>query len=87
MAHTITGHRNIRRNDKRRLRNKTIKSALRTQIRKVAAEVEKKDKTAAGESLKLAYKLLDRAARKGTIHPNNAARHKARLAGRVASLK
>ena len=86
MAHTITGLRNIRRNEKNRLRNKSVKSGLRSQIRKVLEDVTKKDKGAAEKNLKLAYKLLDRAARKGIIHPNSAARHKSRLAGHVAKI-
>jgi len=87
MAHTLTGLKNIRQNEKRRVRNKAIKSALRSQIRRVLEEVGKKDKPAAAKSLRAAYQLLDRAARKGVIHRNAAARHKSRLAGRIAGLK
>ncbi len=87
MAHTISGVRNIRKNAKRRSRNKGIKSALRTQIRKVIESVEKKDKVGAQKNLQAVYQLLDRAAQKGVIHSNSAARHKSRLALGVADLK
>lgn len=87
MAHTISGNRNIRRNERRRLRNKATKSALRSQIRKVLEDVTKKDKATAQKDLQAAYRLLDRAARKGVIHANAASRHKSRLANRIATLK
>ncbi|MBI4564341.1 MAG: 30S ribosomal protein S20 [Planctomycetes bacterium] len=86
MAHTLSGAHNIRKNEKRRLRNKTVKSALRTQIKKVMAAVEKKDKSAAEGELRRAYALLDRATRKGVIHSNSAGRHKSRLSARIAAL-
>lgn len=87
MAHTLSGVRNIRRNEKSRLRNKSVKSRLRTQMKKVLASVEKKDKAASGEALREAYRLLDKAVAKGIIHKNNASRHKARLTARVNTVK
>lgn len=87
MAHTISGLRNIRRNDKRRLRNKAVKSEVRTGLKKVAEAVAKKDKTASAEALKAAYRLLDRAAAAKVLHKNAAARHKSALASKVATLK
>jgi small subunit ribosomal protein S20 len=86
LALTLTGVKNIRRNDRRRHRNKAIKSALRTQMRKVLESVKKKDKAASAEGLKAAYKLLDRAAASKTIHRNAAARYKSRLATKVAGV-
>ncbi|MBI2901459.1 MAG: 30S ribosomal protein S20 [Planctomycetes bacterium] len=86
MAHTLSGVRNIRRNEKSRLRNKTVKSALRTQMKKVLTSVGKKDKDASKRELQEAYRLLDKAVAKGVIHRNNASRHKSRLSVRVAAL-
>ena len=43
MAHTISATRQVKQSDNRRLRNHAVRSALRTQIRKVLAAVEKKD--------------------------------------------
>ena len=61
----------------RHARNKAQRSALRTALKRVrqAGSV-----AAAGEAYALAVRQLDRAARKGLIHRNNAARHKSRLA-------
>jgi small subunit ribosomal protein S20 len=87
VAHTISGLKNIRRNENRRLRNKTTKSRLRGQMRKVLAAVAKKDKTASAGELKTAYKLLDRAAAARVLHKNAAARYKSRLAAKVAAIK
>jgi small subunit ribosomal protein S20 len=87
LAHTISGLRNIRRNEKSRLRNKAIKTRLRGQMKRVLAAVAKKDKAASGTELKAAYKLLDRAATTNVIHRNAAARYKSRLAQKVAAVK
>ena len=57
-------------------RNRGQRSELRTAVKRVR-EVEG---AASVEAYAQAVKLLDRAARKGLIHPNNAARHKSRLA-------
>ncbi len=83
MAHTISALRRHKQSENRRRRNHAVKSALRTQMRKVLSAAEKKDAALSKEALSLAYKLLDRAVSKGVIHRNNAARHKARLAARV----
>lgn len=86
MAHTISALKAHKRGEKRRLRNRAVKSALRTQVKKVLAAVERKDVAAARQALSEAYRSLDRAALKGVIHRNSASRHKARLAARVNAL-
>ncbi len=83
MAHTLSGVRNIRRNEKSRLRNKAVRSELRGQMKKVLAAVAKKDKNASKTALQEAYRLLDKAVAKGVIHKNNASRHKSRLSAHV----
>jgi len=87
LAHTISGLKNIRRNENRRLRNKTAKSRLRGQMRKVLAAVARKDKAASVGELKVAYKLLDRAASAHVLHKNAAGRYKSRLAAKVTAIK
>ena len=87
MAHTISALKANKQGEKRRLRNRGVKSALRTQMKKVLSAVDKKDSEASRKALDEAYRLLDRAAVKGVIHRNSAARHKSRLAARVSSLK
>ena len=62
--------------------NRTQRSALRTALKRVRAAGSKDDAT---KAYALAVQLLDRAARKGLIHRNNAARHKSRLAKFVAA--
>jgi small subunit ribosomal protein S20 len=82
MANIKSQEKRNRQNENRRLRNKSIKSDLKTSIRKV------QQASAAGEPtdelLKSAQKKIDTAAAKGVLHPNSAARKKSRLA---ASLK
>ena len=83
MAHTISALRQYKQSEIRRQRNHAVKSALRTQMKKVLTLVEKKDAAAAKTALNEAYALLDRAVGKGVIHKNNGDRHKSRLAARV----
>jgi small subunit ribosomal protein S20 len=67
----------LRQNEKRRLRNRSTKSYLKTIEKKVRNAEDKKE---VDELLKKAYKAYDKAASKGVIHKNNAARHKSKLA-------
>lgn len=83
MAHTLTSLRNIRKNDKRRARNKSRRSALRSQMKKVVDALGRKDAKVSAEELKIAYALLDRAANSGLLHRNAVARYKSSLARRV----
>jgi small subunit ribosomal protein S20 len=66
----------IRQDEKRRLRNKAVRSELKTRIKRAREHAVSEQ----GEALlRLAMKRLDMAARKGIIHPNQAARRKSRL--------
>lgn len=69
-----------RQTERQRLRNKAVRSELRTLERRVAAA---SDPAAAQAELKVLQKRLDQAAAKGVIHPNRAARKKARLSKRI----
>ena len=60
-------------------RNKSIKSAVKTSIKKVEAAVTAKDKEAAAAALQNAISTIDKAASKGVYHKNNAARKVSRL--------
>jgi small subunit ribosomal protein S20 len=67
-----------RQNEKRRQRNKTVRSELKTRIK--AAQTATADGEAeAGDKTRLAQKRLGKAAAKGTIHRNAAARRTSRL--------
>ena len=72
-----------RQNEARRLRNKAVRSELHTRTKSAvsAAETGAED---ADERLRLALKRIDKAAAKGVIHKNAAARRKSRLTRRVA---
>jgi small subunit ribosomal protein S20 len=72
-------------NEKRRVRNKAVKSSLKTAIRKFNATVAAGDEAAAAE-LQAASRKLDQAASKGVIHKNQAANRKSAIAKRLASL-
>jgi small subunit ribosomal protein S20 len=73
-------------NEKARLRNKAVKSELKTHVRRVREAVAVGDKDAAGTALATASRKLDKAASKGVIHANQAANRKSALAKHVASL-
>ncbi len=75
-----------RQNEKRRLRNKSVRAELRTRSKNavVATETGAEDSV---EVLRLAVKRIDKAAAKGVIHNNTAANHKPRLVRRVAAIE
>lgn len=69
-----------RQNEKRRLRNKSVRSALKTQAKRVRVAVAEGDAEAAQAQARAAARAFDKAASKGVVHPRTAARHKSRLA-------
>ena len=86
MAHSKSALKRVRQNEKRRVKNKSQRSALRTQLRKTATTIGSKNTELAPGELKKSIRALDRAASKGLIHPNQAARRKSRLVKKVKSL-
>ncbi|RII08729.1 30S ribosomal protein S20 [Streptomyces sp. YIM 130001] len=74
-------------NEKARLRNKAVKSSLRTAIRKTREAASAGDVDKATAALRDANRKLDKAVSKGAIHKNQAANKKSALASQVASLK
>jgi small subunit ribosomal protein S20 len=75
-----------RQNEKRRLRNKSVKSSLKTAIRKFNEATEAGDTETAGTLLRDASRKLDKAVSKGVIHKNQAANRKSAIAKRLQSL-
>ena len=75
-----------RQNEKARLRNKAVKSSLKTAIRKYNVAVEAGDVESANALLADASRKLDKAASKGVIHPNQAANRKSAIAKRQNAL-
>jgi len=76
----------IRTNEKRRLRNKAVKSELKTYVRRTREAIDEGDKPAATSALRVAARKLDKAVSKGVIHKNQAANRKSALAKQVAAL-
>ena len=70
----------------RRDKNRAVKSAIKTQLKKVAAVAPAGDKAATTTEVKLAQKKIDQAASKGVMHKNKASRLKSRLSKRVKAL-
>ncbi|HVV74723.1 MAG TPA: 30S ribosomal protein S20 [Mycobacteriales bacterium] len=74
-------------NEAARVRNKAVKSELKTAVRRFREAADGGDAAAAGTALKSASRLLDKAASKGVIHKNQAANRKSAMASRAAGLK
>ena len=86
MANIKSQIKRIKTNEKARLRNQSVKSELKTYVRRVREAIDAGDKAAAEEHLRKAARKLDKAASKGVIHKNQAANRKSKLAKRVASI-
>jgi len=73
-------------NEKRRLRNKAVKSELKTVVRSFREAAASGDAAAASTALQAASRKLDKAVSKGVIHKNQAANRKSAMAKAAASL-
>ena len=86
MANIKSQKKRIRTNEAARMRNKAVKSELKTLTKHVHDAVEAKDAGAAAEALKIATMKLDMAAAKHVIHKNQASNRKSGLAKLVNSI-
>lgn len=87
MANTASAIKRVRSNNRKRVRNKITRTGTRTAIRS-AREALGKGTTADARTATLeAISALDKAAEKGVIHKNNAARRKSRLMKKLAALE
>jgi small subunit ribosomal protein S20 len=75
-----------RQNEAARLRNKSVKSTLKTAVRRFHEAVEAGEADKAQETARAAGRLLDKAVSKGVIHANQAANRKSALFKKAASL-
>jgi small subunit ribosomal protein S20 len=75
-----------RQNEKRRLRNKSVRAEMRTRTKTAVAAAEEGAEDSA-ELLRLAVKRIDKAAAQGVIHKNAAANHKSRLVRRITAIE
>ena len=86
MANIKSQLKRIKTNEKARLRNKAVKSELKTYVRRVREAVAASDKDKASAALVDATRKLDKAVSKGVIHANQAANRKSALAKAVGAL-
>jgi small subunit ribosomal protein S20 len=75
-----------RTNEKARVRNKSVKSSLRTAVRRFREAADAGDRDEAQTAMTAAARKLDKAVSKGVIHPNQAANKKSAMAVRVNTL-
>lgn len=87
MANLKSAIKRNRQNKKRRLRNRIYRGNARTSVRKAKVAIDVGEVDAAREATMQAVSALDKAAQKGILHKNNAARRKSRLMKRLASLE
>jgi len=86
VANTPQSRKRARQNTKRRNHNASLRSMVRTYIKKVIAAINAKDVEGAKKAYAEAVPVLDRIADKGIIHKNKAARHKSRLNDQIKKL-
>ncbi|MFW6161255.1 MAG: 30S ribosomal protein S20 [Planctomycetota bacterium] len=83
MPTSLSAQKRVRQDARRRLRNRTVKAAVKTHVRKVEAALERGDIEAARAAYNAAARVIDKAVSKNVLHRNTAARRKARLARRI----
>ncbi len=86
MAHHASALKQMRQSRKRKARNRRNLSQLKTHVKKLRAAVATGEAAAARTLLPETVAEIDRAAKKGVIHDNAAARYKSRLARKVSAL-
>lgn len=86
MANIKSAKKRAKQAEVRRAHNASVKSMVRTALRKVLRAIEGKDKAGAEAALVAATPILDRMADRGYIHKNKASRHKSRLTVQIRAL-
>jgi small subunit ribosomal protein S20 len=86
MANHKSAEKRVRQNAARNEINRSNRSKLRTQIKKLRTALAGHDKAASQELLNPTVSLIDKAVNKGIIHRNTAARYKSRLTRHVSEL-
>ena len=87
MAHRRSSIKKIRIDKKRRVRNVSVLSALRTQMRKTNAAIAEKKVADAQKEAQELFSQLDKAVKKNLLHKNSASRQKSRFTLRLNSIK
>jgi small subunit ribosomal protein S20 len=83
LANTKSAVKNVRKSARKRERNRVFRSQARTFVKKTRAQIEAGELEEAQATAQVAIKALDKAAQKGIIHKNSAARSKSRLMKRL----
>jgi small subunit ribosomal protein S20 len=83
LPNTKSAIKQVKVQERRRQRNKSVRSATRTYLRRAETAIKDGDANPLSETVRRAIGALDRAARKGVIHRNAAARGKSRLMKKV----
>jgi small subunit ribosomal protein S20 len=86
MANTASARKRARQAEKRRQHNASLRSELRTAVKKVRKAIEAGDKSAAQGVYRGAVGTIDSIADKNIIHKNKAARHKSRLSAAIKAM-
>jgi len=86
VANIQSAKKRARQSEKRRLHNVALTSRMRTAMKKVLKAVQSGDKAAASAEFKAAVPEIDKAASKGLIRKNRAAKYKSRLNSRLKSM-
>ncbi len=83
MANLKSAIKRVNTNNKKKERNKALKSKMRTEIKKVEKFIEMNELEEAKNAFRTATKAIDKAVQKGAIHKNNGNRQKSRLAKKL----
>lgn len=86
MPHSSSAKKRMRQNQKVRLRNRAVKTFLKTRLKKLQAAMVTGSTEEARKEFVLTERALDKAARRRVIHPNRAARKKSRMARKLNRL-
>ncbi|OUU78523.1 MAG: 30S ribosomal protein S20 [Gammaproteobacteria bacterium TMED78] len=86
MANIKSAKKRARQDIKKRNHNMTLRSSLRTILKKVLSAINEKDLAKAKEAFKLAVPQIDKMSTKGMIHKNRAAKYKSKLNSKIKSL-
>jgi len=87
LANTKSAKKRILQNEKRGIRNQEVISRTRTYTKLAGAAIDSGDYSASEQAVHKAISEIDRAAQKGVIHKNTAARRKSRLLARLSKIK
>lgn len=86
MPNTKTAAKRMKQIEKKRMRNKQVKTRMKTAVREFILSLKKGDRQQAAHNFTMAKRIIDKAATKGVIHKNFAARKKSQLAKKLSKL-